>query len=246
MAPLIGITSNYIFFSDTAGRFLVKGQNASYIGDDYIHSVRRAGGIPVILPMLDTVDEIRELIGRLDGLILTGGNDVDPMLYGEVARYECGGVQPFRDWSDMTMLRIAYEETTIPIMGVCRGNQVLNVFFGGDLYQDMKTQQPSFHRHFGDIYPRNYAWHGVTLEKDSKVCEAYGKTEMMVNSFHHQAVRKLGKGLKVTAVSDDGVIEGVELEGSRYVVGVQWHPEMMYDSAEHGKFFEHFVAACIK
>ena len=245
MAPLIGITANYDICTDVAGRFHVAGQNSVYVADDYIKSVRRAGGIPVVLPILEDEESIADLIGHLDGLIVSGGNDVNPMEYGEVAKDECGKIQPFRDWSDLAMLRYAYENTDMPILGICRGIQVLNVFFGGDLYQDLKTQG-SFHRHYGDLYPRNYAWHDVTLAEGSKVGEAYGKAVLKVNSYHHQAVRTPGKDLKVTAVSGDGVIEGVECDGSRYVVGVQWHPEMLYDSSEHHAFFEHFVAACIK
>ena len=245
MAPLIGITSNYDINTDVAGRFLVSGQNSLYVADDYIKAVRRAGGIPVVLPVLEDESSVAELIGRLDGLIVSGGNDVNPLEYGEVAKKECGKIQPFRDWSDLAMLRYAYEKMQIPILGICRGIQVLNVFFGGDLYQDLNTQG-DFHRHYGDIYPRNYGWHDVTLAEGSRVCEAYGKPELMVNSYHHQAVRTPGKGLKATAVSGDGVIECVECEGGRYVVGVQWHPEMMYDSSEADAFFKHFVAACIK
>lgn len=247
MKPLIGITCNYetrdlVGMTSDMG---TPGQDWNFLAGDYVYAVERAGGIPVILPRCESQAVLRELIGKLDGILISGGHDVDPSSYQETLRDCCGYVVPERDTMDLTVIRTALDKN-LPILAICRGIQILNAALGGTIWQDIQ-KEGGYERHsFGNAVSREQAVHPVALAEGSILHQIYGKSTVMVNSFHHQAVRMPAKDAVITAVSPDGVTEAMELPGDAFVVAVQWHPEMMFDSAEQKQLFSAFVEACKK
>lgn len=245
MKPLIGITCNYDT-RDAIGRMThlgAPGQDWNYIALDYARGVERAGGCPLFLPQCEEIGTLLPLLERLDGLLLSGGSDVDPRLYGEENRL-CGDVFVQRDRLETELCRWALARDGLPVLGICRGVQLMNVALGGTLCQDIEKERGLSHPSGGER-PRNRAVHPVRLRAGSRLFQIYGAEEIWVNSYHHQAVARLGRGLIATA-EYDGVVEGAEMEGGRFFVGVQWHPEMMYDSAEQDRLFSAFVAQCVR
>ncbi|MBO4990559.1 MAG: gamma-glutamyl-gamma-aminobutyrate hydrolase family protein [Firmicutes bacterium] len=245
MKPIIGITCNYDPL-DTVGKASnmgTDGQDWNYVAGDYVYAIEEAGGIPVILPRCKDMTVLEPLLDRLDGVLMSGGHDVNPLSYGEWIRGCCGRVIQERDVMDLSILRYAYE-TKKPILAICRGTQILNAAMGGTIYQDLE-KDGGFEEHAMDTSARQYPVHRVELETDSILHRIFGRKLVPVNSYHHQAVKQLGKNVTVTARSEDGVVEGIEVSGGAdFVVGVQWHPEMMYTSDEQKLLFRAFVAAC--
>lgn len=184
---------------------------------EYATSVVRAGGVPVFIP-LDT--DIAQIMPRLDALVIAGGEDVDPARYGAEPAPETGPCSPDRDELEFTALGLAHE-AGIPVLGVCRGHQVINVAFGGTLIQHLDGDEGP--RHLPLTAPRAAITHRVTLDETSVHASVWG-IELGVNSFHHQAVATPGEGLKVVGWAEDGTIEAIEHEDGR-ILGVQWHPE---------------------
>jgi putative glutamine amidotransferase len=215
---------------------------------DYEESVRRAGGDPWVVQASD--DAVAEVISKADGVLLTGGGDVDPSLYGEPAHATMSPAEPGRDAFEIELVRRALE-ADLPVFAICRGVQVLNVARGGTLIQDIPSEVPSACPHKLEQpghEPMTLA-HEVWLEGDSLVArlvnEAEGDIEsLQVNSRHHQAIKTLGQGLVTTATAPDGVIEAVEDPSRRFCLGVQWHPENFYRTGEFRSLFEGFVKAC--
>ena len=243
--PLIGITCNLDYRDDigVVTHLGCKGEEWQSLSDGYISSVEKAGGIPIMIPICDRVETVKEMAERLDGFLISGGNDIDPRRYGARAKAYCGQVVVKRDNQDISFVKYLLEKTQKPILGICRGIQVLNVASGGTLYQDLE-KEGDFEHHFMDMYPKDAIAHEIRLEEASKIYHVYRKERIGVNSFHHQAVKSVGEGLMIAAVSDDGVIEAIEKPGDRFVVGIQWHPEMMADSKEQEQIFRAFVSAC--
>ena len=244
MKALIGITCNYFFldklgFSEGIG---AREQDWQLLANDYVNSVRKAEGEAVILPMDDDIRRIRAIADRLDGVIISGGNDVCPDLYGEHAGANVGELIPMRDFFDIELTRYILNHTSKPILGICRGIQIMNVAMGGTLYQDL--QSSGFERHSMTSYPRNAASHSVLLIKGCFLAELYQAESIKVNSLHHQAVKDLAQGFEILGKSEDGVIEAIAVPGKRFAAAVQWHPEMMYDNEQQQKLFRNFVAAC--
>lgn len=233
MKPIIGITANYSY--DGSGEFAegigAKEQEWQLIADDYISSVARAGGIPLILPVVrkDKGWEVTQrLMDCVDGVLFSGGNDIDPLLFGEKTTGKTGPVMPERDQQELFMLRTLLEETKKPILGICRGIQLINVALGGTLIQHIPDE--GLTAHTLPMYPRQVPSHRVDIQEGTLLYDLVGTTKLPVNSFHHMAVKDLAPRLKVTARSEDGVIEAVELTENpdgRFFLGVQWHPEMM-------------------
>lgn len=245
MRPLIGITCNFDL-RDEVGRVSHMGQQGQkwqFLADDYIAVLEKAGGIPVVLPVVCGKDTAVETAARIDGLLLSGGHDIDPLLYGRRVKSYCGTVMPERDRFEIGLAEYILNRTSMPVLGICRGLQILNVAAGGDLYQDLE-REGGFSCHFTDMYPPGYPSHEITLTEGSRIHQIYRKKEMMVNSYHHQGIKVPGRGFAVTALSDDGTVEALEMPGSRFVAGVQWHPEMMKDSEDQQKIFKAFVHAC--
>lgn len=206
----------------------------------YMKGLEQAGAIPIILPLTDDIDALRQLVRGIDGLLLTGGHDVSPELYGEKTLNVCGEISPERDKMEFALLDLALG-AHIPILGICRGIQLLNVFLGGTLWQDIPTQCPSAITHAQNP-PYNIPAHGVKLQNE--LLDIIGEKEIKVTSYHHQAVKKLAASLKPCATSPDGLIEGVCLPTERFVFAVQWHPEFTYLCSEASrKLLNAFVEA---
>ncbi|MEW5865692.1 MAG: gamma-glutamyl-gamma-aminobutyrate hydrolase family protein [Bacillota bacterium] len=216
MRPLIGITCS------TESN----GSRRHILSYDYVHAVGAAGGDPVILPPSDA-QAASNLANTLDGILLSGGVDIDPRHFGEDPHPRLGSIDPERDDFELALVRAALQVGT-PLLAICRGIQVLNVAAGGTLFQDIPSQMSGAIKHRQDA-PRHHASHRVTVERHSKLAGMVGAGEVLVNSFHHQAVRDLAPGFIVSARATDGVIEGIESTHDLFVVGVQWHPESMTD-----------------
>ena len=242
MKPLIGITVNYDY-TDSIGKATGRGtplQDWDFIAMDYANAVIRSGGIPVWIPNCEK-DIMPEVIERVDGLLLSGGSDVDPAIYGEpVKRGKCGTIFPQRDYQEAALLRKAYELKK-PVFGICRGLQLMNAVFGGTLYQDLPSEKGVVHS--VNIYPRNLPVHDVILS-EGKVRDIIGAERIAVNTHHHQAAKEIAPNGTVTGLSDDGIVEAMEFTGGHpFTLGVQWHPEMMYDSPITEKLFKAFIKA---
>jgi len=229
--PLIGISAYPKTYDAATGPTLL--HTASRY---YVESVERAGGVPVILPVTDP-DNIEAMLGGVHGIVMTGGGDVQPSLYGAVPEPETHNVDPRRDEFDMTLLREALARD-IPVLAICRGMQVANVALGGTLVQHVPTVTGQHH----DQNKRGHeAVHKVKIEPDSHLAEALGETELDVNSIHHQAVLDAAPGARAVAWADDGTVEAFEIEGNRHLVAVQWHPELLEDWPEQQGLFRQLV-----
>jgi putative glutamine amidotransferase len=196
----------------------------------YFLAVTAAGGVPWMIPLLhEDTATLREIYQRLDAVVLPGGVDLDPSTYGETAHPRCGQVDSPRDQVELQLARWAIEDGK-PLLGLCRGIQVINVALGGTLWQDIETQIPQALKH--DCWPsagfgRDYLAHPVELARDSRLHELLQQERLQVNSMHHQAIRRLSPRLRATAVAPDGVVEGIEGSGGdQFLIGVQWHPEV--------------------
>ncbi len=231
MRPVIGITSRYTIDK--------KHYN---LPDAYTKAVQRNGGTPVILPPLFDIDQ-DQLLGLVDGILFTGGPDVDPILYGEEPLPKQGGIDPLRDEVEISMAKKALKGEK-PVLGICRGLQVLNVAAGGTLIQDIGSQidKPLKHRQSAQTY---YGTHHVTLDEGSRAREIFGMDKILPNSFHHQACKDPAPGFKVTGRAPDGVIEVLEIDNPVWMMCVQWHPEHMDDPVMN-KLFKSFIDACKK
>ncbi len=209
---------------------------------DYVESIERVGASARVL---DAAETPHRALDALDGLLLAGGNDVDPRLYGQPVEAPFSPSEAGRDEYEIEMVGIALERD-IPIFAICRGIQVLNVARGGTLIQDIPTQLPNPLDHYVRTSAVAMA-HDVWVTSGSRLHHAAeigaGDDTLSVNSRHHQAVARLGEGLVVSAVAPDGVIEAVELPDSRFCVGVQWHPENFWRTGEFRALFEAFTAA---
>ena len=206
VAPLIGIS---------CGR---TSSGASSLSTNYTDAVARAGGIPVIFPTVDNSALAARLIEKVDGIIFSGGPDLDPSYYGETVWNETVQVDTLRDASDLLLMRAALASKK-PVMCICRGEQLMNVVLGGSLYQDIPTQVDTLVAHGGG------AWHKIGVEKESVLYRLFGQDSLTVNSFHHQAVKKVAPGIRVTAYAPNGIVEAYEY-GDR-LIAFQFHPEGM-------------------
>ena len=217
--PVIGITGNY-------------GENTCKLADGYYRSVQKAGGVPVIIPPLSDTDSIINTLEHIDGLILSGGADYNPLYGGEEPITALGGINSERDLPELLITRLAYNRQ-IPILGICRGIQTLAMALGGKVRQDIN---PTTVKHSQDA-DRSEPTHSVTVEKDSTLYNIYSKAQrstfnvqrstLFVNSFHHQAVGDAGQKFRVTATAPDGTIEAIESTEYKSILGVQWHPECL-------------------
>ena len=221
MRKIIGIGGNLMF--DTGGMF--PGYARSYVNDDYVQAVKSAGAAPIILPVIEDREIVRRQLQNLDAVILSGGYDVDPQLFGEQPHKLLGDTLRERDVFDTLLIQEA-RQLGLPILGICRGLQILNVIGGGTLYQDCSEAQNSFVRHWQNHRP-DQATHSISIEDDSILHDIFG-SRTQVNSFHHMAIHKLAPGYRATAFAEDEIIEGIESISGSWVLAVQWHPEMMH------------------
>ena len=238
MRPRIGITSWHRNDSDRLERW-------EAIRDTYTGAIRMAGGLPLILPIADDAPElIGDFLDSLEGLLFTGGEDVAPAYYGEPLDARCQEPDGERDLFEIHLARAAMARR-VPILGICRGLQVLNVAAGGTLYQDIACRPGTRGYHAGSLPDRQRPVHGVRVEPGSRLHAIMGVTESQVTSTHHQFVKDLAPGFRVGAESvEDGIVEGIEQPEHAFLVAVQWHPERLYkERAEHLALFRALVTA---
>lgn len=233
MKPLIGLTP----IDD-------KARESLWMLPGYMQGLEAAGGIGVMLPLTDDAAVLKELVAKLDGILLTGGNDVAPALYGEEKEPFCGENSPLRDRMETRLIELALQADK-PVFGICRGLQILNAVLGGTLYQDLKTQTGTELCHSMDK-PYDRTVHEVTILPDTPLAELYGPGPLAVNSRHHQGIKALAPALRAQATAPDGLIESVYLPGYRFVQAVQWHPEHRWQAAESQSILRAFVDACKK
>jgi putative glutamine amidotransferase len=218
--------------------------NRFYLGRYYSEAVEAAGGLPVHIPLIPNYHFIRAAMNSLDGILLPGSDsDVDPLRYGQEPHPKLGRVQPEKDKTDLLVLG-EIERRAMPLFAICFGVQVLNVSRGGTLIQDIESQWPEAIKHEQGI-PRDRPSHRVRILNDSLLGQLAESEEATVNSHHHQAIETLGRELVSTAWSSDGLVEAVEdLRGDRFVVGVQWHPELGWEQDRLSQsLFARFVAS---
>ena len=247
MKPLIGITCNYdcCGAANDVTHATANDQDWNYLAVDYVRAIEMAGGIPVMIPQYRNVDEALTLLTRLDGLVLSGGNDIVPSFYHEEIRDCSGNFFPMRDELE---LRLAGEALRLkkPLLGICRGLQVMNVAFGGTMYQDLR-ENSAYGPHRITAMPRCFPSHTVHLRQGTLLREIFGQESIQTNSFHHQAVHTLPENATVCATTSDGLVEGVSYGGGHpFTLGVQWHPEMMqcHDTVQR-RIFTAFVSTCV-
>ena len=230
--PLIGIT---VADGDSRGRHALR--------VDYVRSVEQAGGVPLALLPL-AVEAVPLLLDRLDGVLLSGGGDLDPACYGAPPHSRLGSVSPRRDAFEMALLHESLRRD-VPLLAICRGQQLLNVARGGTLLQDIPSELEGASEH-DSKGPRTRCSHEVQLLPRTLLRSILGRDTLAVNSFHHQAVGRIGDGLAVSArCPADGVIEALEMPTRRFVIGVQWHPESFWQQPHCSRtLFEAHVEAC--
>lgn len=217
------------------------------IGQSYCHAVELAGGAPILVPLLEDEEAQQAVYHRLDGLLLAGGGDIDPRLFGQKRRAKLVSVDRPRDRVESLLARRAFEDN-LPVLAICRGVQMLVVALGGKLVQDIPSQVPDALRHnFHPDHPRNYLGHEIIVEPASRLANLLGAQRMEVNSFHHQSVQSVLPTLQVAAHAPDGVVEAVEAPGKRFIVGVQWHPEeLVEDDPRMKRLFTALVDAALE
>ncbi len=234
--PLIGITPYR-----THNRY---GHPQICLSEAYVSSLAHAGALPVVLPLGLDEAAIDGLFSRLDGILFSGGGDVEPERYGSQPHPLVGNVDADRDRVELYMIKKAVADGK-PFMGICRGLQVINIALGGSLYEDILDQKPGSLQHSTpDDLPRFHLAHPVQVEASSQLAKILAHTEVQVNSNHHQGIRSLAEGLKPTACAPDGVIEAFELPGAHYGLAVQWHPEWLQEHLPMQALFRSFVLAC--
>ncbi len=206
----------------------------------YLEGIINSGGVPIILPFTDDKDVLKRSAELCGGFLLTGGQDVDPEIYGEKAVPECGVPCKVRDNMEAFLLNIAINENK-PLLGICRGIQFMNAALGGTLYQDIPTQYDTYTIHCQKP-PYDVPVHNVTVQEDSPLFEVIRRTEVSVNSYHHQAVKTLSDKLRPMAYSEDGLIEAVYMPDRKFIWAVQWHPELNFKVEESSAdIFKHLI-----
>lgn len=234
--PLIGISAGVLV--DQGGMF--PGYKRDYVNEDYITAVSENGGIPVILPLLDDPADIDRQVAALDGLILSGGHDVDPSSYNHDPLDKLGDTSLRRDAFDLNLIRSA-KQRQLPILGICRGTQILNVYHGGTLYQDLSYRDAPTIRHWQATNSAQVT-HAVRIDQHSRLFTILKQATVRVNSFHHQIMATIGEGFHVVATASDNVPEAIEADGDHIMMGVQWHPEMLTQSQPlMNALFSHFI-----
>ena len=238
MHPIIGVTAQQKMAISSNGEL-----ESQVIGHTYTDAVLRAGGLPVVLPPVPEA-QVPTLMDHLDGLVFTGGGDIEPWRYGEERHETIRKTNTGRDEFELALAREA-RIRRMPALAICRGIQIFNVAFGGTLYQDVPSMLgPTGHMQKGDIVFTGHQ--SVTVDSDSLIAKATGATELMVNSIHHQAIKDLAAGFRPVAWSDDDIIEGIQHEDDAWpLLAVQWHPEFLDSAGDEASYrlFEALIAS---
>lgn len=233
--PLIGITT---FHTDSQ-----RGYVYISVTQAYVSALARAGAIPVMVPLGLSQDDLAALLQKLDGILFTGGGDIDPALYAGEPHPTVHDVDPVRDQTELFLVHQTVERE-LPFLGICRGLQIINVALGGSLYTHIQAQHPHALKHdFFPGYPRNHLAHPIQLREETTLARIIGHPIVQANSLHHQGIRRLAASLTTSAKAPDGIIEGVELPGHPFGLAVQWHPEWLQDQTEMQALFTAFVKA---
>ena len=211
----------------------------------YISAIEKTGGLPVLIPYVESDEILDGMVDGCDGFFFTGGKDIDPKHYGEKKKLTCEEIQPNRDNLELR----AFEKVLSsgkPLLAICRGAQLVNIALGGTLYQDIPSETETELVHRQTVGEFEYSHH-VNIVKDTPMYSLVGSERISANSFHHQAIKKLGEGLEVMAKADDGIIEAVYYNGDRYLRAYQWHPERLFDKDRYNRsVFEDFINECKK
>lgn len=232
MRPVIGIVP--LFDDEKQSLWMLPG---------YMKVIEKAGGLPIMLPLTTDEGELVQAYSLCDGILFTGGHDVNPAVYGQKKKDTCGHTCEERDIMEGFLLEKCIEENK-PLFGICRGIQFINGYLGGTLYQDLDTEyDSSTDHHMSPPYDR--AAHEITVLSKTKLAEIIGEGYHEVNSYHHQAIKELSPKVEKMAVSEDGLIEAIAIKNHRFALAVQWHPEFSYENnADSMKLIEAFVKEC--
>lgn len=234
--PLIGITSGWVTNSS--------GVLVHQLGEAYTRAILQAGGFPVVIPTGLEAPALQGLLERLDGVVLSGGGDLDPALFNGDPHPKVYGISPERDQLEISLVHLVLGMDK-PLLAICRGIQVLNVALGGELYTHIADQKEHALKHdWFPKFPRDKLAHTVSLKCDSVLDQIYGADEIQVNSLHHQGISNVGEGLEAIAFAPDGLVEGLEVRGASFAVGVQWHPECLPADEGSQKLFQALIQAC--
>jgi putative glutamine amidotransferase len=238
--PVIGITADS---SEQTGSKANR-EGLYSLASRYCDAIENAGGLPIIIPHSRSRTQIRHLLRRIDGLLISGGGfDIDPTYYSEQPIAELGKIKPQRTFTELESIACGLDRD-LPMLGICGGAQAINVALGGSLYQDIATQLPAAQKHQQEERSDSYR-HIVEVARGTLLYKICSRQRLMVNTTHHQAIRMLGKGLAINAIASDGLIEGIESKKHSFVLGLQWHPEVLARSeAVQRRIFLSFVLAC--
>ncbi|MCC6245187.1 MAG: gamma-glutamyl-gamma-aminobutyrate hydrolase family protein [Gemmatimonadaceae bacterium] len=244
LRPVIGLTTQTLHSIDG----IPPGLPASWVMNQrYFLAATMVGAVPWMIPLFDDdLNTLREIYERLDGILIPGGVDVNPAEYGEAVRPECGNLDPARDRVELQLTQWAMEDGK-PLLGLCRGLQIINVASGGTLWQDLASQNGAFHKH--DYFPtagfeRDHLAHAVDVTPGTKLAKFLESANVPVNSMHHQGIKALGRNLVASATAPDGLIEAVESDDEHFLIGVQWHPEVFEMTDPHVRhLFGGFIQA---
>jgi putative glutamine amidotransferase len=233
--PLIGIT--------TYRQLNNFGYPVNALNEAYIQAISQAGGIPVLIPLGLPQSQLKEMRHHLDGILFSGGGDIEPARFGGDSHPAVDGIDPDRDRTEIQLVGYSVEGN-IPFLGICRGIQTINIALGGTLYTHIPDQHPgAIHHPYIEGNPRDYLAHPVEIQPETQLFEIIGQSSVQVNSMHHQGIRDIAPGLKETAHAPDGLIEAVELPGHPFGIAVQWHPECLTHLAPMRELFQAFVKA---
>jgi putative glutamine amidotransferase len=232
MGPLVGITCGLTSDCYTVTKY-------------YSQAVEKCGGLPVILPTTTNKSTLEALNKKISGLILSGGGDLDPTYFGEEPAIGLGRITPERDYYELELAKL-FLAAHKPILGICRGMQVLNIAAGGTIWQDIHTQLYSPVLKHNQEAPKWYPTHRVLVTAHTLLSFVLGEVdEVRVNSFHHQGINKVAKGFRINAIANDGIIEGIESLEDKFILGIQWHPECMWENEPiQLALFQEFINAC--